>query len=145
MVLHCGAGENSSLLDCKEIKPVNPKGNQSWIFISKDWCWSWNSMFLEGWCEEMTHWKRPWCWKRLKAGREGDDREWDGWMASLIQWTWVRVNSSSWWWTGRPSVLQSMESQKVRQYWVSNWTECSAFTASSFRMEIAQLESHRLH
>ena len=58
--------------------------------------------------EELTHLKRPWCRERLKAGGEGDDREWDGWMASLTQWTWVWVNSGSWWWTGRPGVLQSL-------------------------------------
>ena len=59
------------------------------------------------WCEELTHWKRPWCWERLKAG-EGDDIGWDGWMASLTQRTWVWVNSGCWWWTGRPGTLQSM-------------------------------------
>ena len=89
----------------------------------KDWCWSWNSNTLATWCEELTHWKRPWCWKRLKAGGEGDDRGWDGWMASPTQWTWVWVNSGSWWWTGRPSVLQSMGSQRVRHDWATelNW------------------------
>ena len=65
-----------SPLDCKEIQPVHPKGNQSWIFIGKDWCRSWNSNTLATWCEELTHWERPWCWERLKAGGEGDD---DGW------------------------------------------------------------------
>ena len=68
------------------------------------------------WCEELTHLKRPWCWERLKAG-EGDNRGWDGWMASLTQWTWVWVNSRSWWWTGRPGVLQSMGSQRVGHDW----------------------------
>ena len=62
----------------------------------------------------MTHLKRPWCWERLKAGGEGDDRGWDGWMVSLTQWTWVWVNSRNWWWTGRPGMLQSMGSQRVR-------------------------------
>ena len=55
----------------------------------KDWCWSWNSNTLATWCKELTHWKRPWCWERLKAGGEGDDRGWDGWRASSTQWTWV--------------------------------------------------------
>ena len=59
---------------------------------------------------ELTHWKRPWCWKGLGAGGEGDDRGWDGWMASLIRWTWVWVNSRSWWWTGRPGLLRFMGS-----------------------------------
>ena len=85
---------------------------------------SWNSSTLATWCEELTHWKRPWCWERLKAGGEGDDRGWDGWMASPTQWTWVWVNSGSWWWTGRPGVLQSMRSQTVGHDWVTelNWT-----------------------
>ena len=74
----------------------------------KDWCWSWNSHTLATWCEELTHMKRSWCWERLKAGGEGDARGWDGWMASLTQWTWVWVNSGSWWWTRRSGMLQSM-------------------------------------
>ena len=74
-----------SPLDCKEIKPVKPKGNQFWIFIHwKDWCWSWSFYTLATWCKEPTHWKRPRCWKRLKAREEGSNSEWDGWMASLI-------------------------------------------------------------
>ena len=68
-----------SPLDCKEIKLVNPKGNQYWIHW-KDWCWTWNSNTLAIWCEEMTLWKRLWCWERLKGGGERDDRGWDGWM-----------------------------------------------------------------
>jgi len=60
-----------SPLDCKEIQPVNPKGNQSWIFIGRTGCWSWNSNILAIWWEELTHLKRPWCWERLKAGGEG--------------------------------------------------------------------------
>ena len=64
----------------------------------KDWCWSWNSNTLATWGEELTHLKRPWCWERLRAG-EGDDSGWDGWMASLTQWTWVWVDSKNWWWT----------------------------------------------
>ena len=79
-----------SPLDCKEIQPVHPKGNQPWIFIGR----------TDG-RKELTYWKRPWCWERSKTGGEGDDRRWDGWMASPTQWTWVWVNSRSWWWTGR--------------------------------------------
>ena len=59
----------------------------------RDWCWSWNFNTLATWCKELTHLKRPWCWERLKAGGEGDDRGWDGWMASPTQWTWIWVNS----------------------------------------------------
>ena len=63
-----------SPLNSKEIKPNNPRGNQSWTFIGRTWCWSWSSNTLAIWCEELTHWKRPWCWERLKVGGEGDDR-----------------------------------------------------------------------
>ena len=83
----------------------------------KDWCW--NSNTLATWCEELTHLKRPWCWERLKAEGEGDDRGWDGWLASLSQWTWVLVSSGSWWWTGRPGVLQSMGSQRIGHDWAT--------------------------
>ena len=89
----------------------------------KDWCWSCNSSILATWCEELTHLKRPSFWERLKTGGEGDDRGWDGWMASPTQWTWVWVGSRSWWWTGRLGMLQSMGSQRVRHDWVNelNW------------------------
>ena len=89
----------------------------------KEWCESWNSSTLVTSCEELTHWKRLWCWEGLRAGGEEDDRGWDGWMASLTRWTWVWVNSRSWWWTGRPGVLQFMGSQRVGHAWVTelNW------------------------
>ena len=95
----------------------------------KDWCWSWNSNTLAIWCDELTHLKRPWCWERLRAEGEGDDRGWDGWMASLTLWTWVWVNSRIWWWTGRPGVLWFMGSQRVRHNWATelNWTMCMDF------------------
>ena len=69
---------------------------------------------LATWCEELTHWKRPWWWERLKAGGEGDDRGCDGWMASLTWWPWVWASSGIWWWTGKPGVLQSMGLRRVR-------------------------------
>ena len=81
----------------------------------KDWCWSWSSNTLATWWKESTHWKRLWCWERLKAGREGDERGWDGWMASPTRWTWVWTSSGSWWWAEKPGVLQSMRSQRVQQ------------------------------
>ena len=112
-----------SPLDSKEIQPVHPKGDQSWVFIGRTDAWSWNSNTLAIWCKELTHWKRPWCWERLGAGGEGDTRGWDGWMASLTQWTWVWVDSGSWWWTGSPGVLLFMGSQRVEQDWATelNW------------------------
>ena len=86
----------------------------------KDWCWSWSSNTLATWCEELTYWKRPWCWwERLKAGGKGDNRGWDGWMVSLTRWTWVWASSRSWWWTGKPAVLQSMGSQRVGHNWAT--------------------------
>jgi len=86
---------------------------------------SWNSNTLATSCKELTHWKRLWCWEGLGAGGEGDKRGWDGWMTSLTRWTWVWVNSGSWWWTGRPCVLRFMGSQRVGDDWVTelNWTE----------------------
>ena len=111
-----------SPLDCKEIKPVHPKGNQSWTFIGR------TDVEAEAFGHLMRrtdHVKRPWCWERLKAGGERDNRAWAGWMASLTQWTWAWVNSGSWWWTGRPSVLQSMGCW-VRHNWATelNWYMC---------------------
>ena len=102
---------NQSIL--KEISPG----------CSLEECWSWNSNTLVTWCEELTQLKRPWCWERLRAGREGDHRRWNGWMASPTQGTWVWVGSGSWWWTGRPGVLRFMGSQSVRHDWATelNW------------------------
>ena len=88
----------------------------------KDWCWSWNSNTLATCFEELTHWKRPWCWEKPEA-EEGDDRGCDGWMTSPAQQTWVWVNSGSWRWTGRPGMLQFMGLQSVGHNWVTelNW------------------------
>ena len=117
--------------DFKEIQPVHPKGDQSWVFIGRS--------NVEGetpvlWPPDAKSWlnlKRPWCWEGWGAGGEGDDRGWDGWMASLTQWTWVWVNSGSWWWTGRPGMLQLMGSQRVEHDWATelkipyrDWTPC---------------------
>ena len=113
-----------SPLDCKEIQPVHPEGKQSWVFSGRTDAEA-ETNTLANWCEELTHWKRPWCWETLKVGGEGNDRGWDSWMASLTQWTWVWVNSGYWWWTERPDVLQSVGSQRVRHDWVIelNWTQ----------------------
>ena len=111
-----------SPLDCKEIKSVHPKGNQSWIFIGRTDAEAETPILWP--LSELTHWKRPWCWERLKAEGEGDDRGWGGWMASPTQWTWVWVNSGSWWWTGKPHALHSMGSQIVGHDWATElyWT-----------------------
>ena len=96
---------------------------------------------LATWCEELTHLKRPWCWERLKAGGDGDDRGWDGWMASPSQRTWVWVNSGSWLWTGRPGVLQSMGSKRFIHNWAIelNWMELILVQPESFSFLIKDL------
>ena len=78
-----------SPLDCKEIQPVHPKGNQSWIFIGRANAEAETPNTLAAWCKELTHLKKPWCWERLKAGGEQDNRGLEGWMASPTQWPWV--------------------------------------------------------
>ena len=96
------------------------RSNQSILGVHwKDWCWGWNSNTLATWCEELTHWKRPWFWEGLGAGGEGDNRGWDGWLASLTQWMWVWASSGTWWWTEKPGMLQSMGSQRVGHNWVT--------------------------
>ena len=114
-----------SPLDCKAIQPVHPKGNNSWIFIGR----------TDGEAETVILWPpdvKNWLiWRDPDTGKDWRQKEkyWhkglDGWMASLTRWTWVSVNSGSWWWTGKPGVLQSMGSQRVRHHWVTelNWTE----------------------
>ena len=126
MLLNCGVGEDSweslGLQGC----PTSPSWRRSVLGVHwKNWCWSWNCNTLATWCEELIHLKRPWCWKRLRAGGEGDNRGWDGWKASRTQWTWVWIDSGSWWWTGRPGMLRFMGSQRVGHYCVTelNWTE----------------------
>ena len=107
-----------SPLDCKEIKPVSPKGNQPWIFIGRSDA---KAEALILWLPDAKNWLLG------KAPDEGRRRRgyrgWDGWMASPTRWTWVWVNSGSWWWTGRPGVLQSMGSQRVGRDWVTELTE----------------------
>ena len=120
MHLNCGVGEDYW-------EPLRLQGDQnsqsqrkSVLNIHwKDWCWSSNS--LTTWCEELIHWKRSWCWERLNVGEEGDYREWDGWMASPTRKTWVWASSGSWWWTEKPSMLQTMVTKSQTQ--LSNWPE----------------------
>ena len=112
-----------SPLDSKEVQSVNPKGNQSWIFME-------GLMLKLTWCEELTYEKRPWCWEGLKAGGEGDNRRWDGWMASPSRWTWVWASSGSWWWTGKPGMLQSMGSQRDG-HWETEQTKRSQMTVEN--------------
>ena len=113
-----------SPLDSKEIKPDNPKGNPEY---------SLEGLMLKLKFQYFGHlmwrtdsWKKPWCWKRLKAGDEGDDRGWDGWMASPTLWTWVWASPGNLWWTGKPCVLQSMGSQRVEHDWATELNWCVA-------------------
>ena len=106
-----------SPLDSKEIQPVHSEGDQSWVFTGR------NDAKAETpvvWPPHAKSWLtgKDWCWQGLGAGGEGDDRGWDGWMASPIQWRWVWVNSGSWWWTGRPGVSQDLDMTE----WL-NWTD----------------------
>ena len=124
MLLNGGVGEDSWESLRLQGDPTSPFWRRSALgFLWREWCWSWNSSTLDTSCEELTHWKRLWCWEGLGAGEEGNDRGWDGWMASLTRWTWIWVNSGSWWWTRRPGVLGFMGLQRVGHDWVTelNW------------------------
>ena len=113
-----------SPLDCKEIQPVHSEGDQPWDFFGGNDAEAETPVL---WPPHAKSWLigRLWCWEGLGVGGEGDNRGWDGWMASLTRWTWVWVNSRSWWWTGRPGVLRFMGSQRVRHDWVTelSWTD----------------------
>ena len=141
MLLNCGVGKDSW-------EPLGLQGDQSWVFIGRTDVEA-ETPILATWYEELTHLKRPWCWGRLRAGEEGDDRGWDGWMASATQWRWVWVNSGSWWWTGRPGMLWSMGLQRVGHDWVTelNWTEdnnIKKIDSVSFKVEFF-LGNHNKH
>ena len=112
-------------------------------FNCKDWCWCWNSNTLATWCEELTLWKRLRCWERLKV-REGDDRGWDGWMASPTLWTWVWVSSRNWWWIGRPGVLLSMGSQRVGHNCATelNW---NSHALNNIQAKVSLLLEKKIH
>ena len=114
-----------SPLDCKEIQPIHSKGYQSWVFFGRSDAKAETPVL---WAPHAKSWligKDSDAGRDWGAGGEGADRGWDGWMASLTWWTWVLVNSGSWWWTGRPGVLQFMGSQRVGHDWAAelNWTE----------------------
>ena len=114
-----------SPLDCKEIQPVHSRGVQSWVFIGRTNAKAETPILCPPHAKSWLNWKRLWCWEGLGAGDEGDDRGWGGWMVSLTQWTWVWVNSGSWWWTGRPGMLQFMGLLRVRHDWATelNWVQ----------------------
>ena len=105
---------NQSIL--KEISP-----EYHW----KDWCWSWSSKSLAMWCEEPTHWKRSWCWERLKSGEKGTTENEMVWMASPTQQTWVWASSGSWWRTGKPGMLHCILLQWVGYNWATEQQQCN--------------------
>ena len=113
-----------SLLNRKEIQPVTPKGNQSWIFIGRtDAEASWNCNPLAIWCEDLTPWKRLWCWERLKTGGEGDDRRWEGWMAPRAQWAWVW---KLWELVTDREVWRAAVHGVTKRTWLSDWPTTTA-------------------
>ena len=127
MLLNCAVGEDSWESLGLQGDPTSPFWRRSTLgFLWKEWCQSGSSSTLATSCEELTHWKRLWCWEGLRAGGKGDDRGWDGWMASRTRWTWVWVNSGSWWWAGSPGVLRFRGLQRVGHDWTTelNWTDC---------------------
>ena len=109
-----------TIIDCREVQPIHSEGDQPWDFFGRNDAKAETPVLWPP--HELTHWKRLWCWEGLRAG-EGDDRGWDGWMASWTRWTWVWVNSGRWWWTGRPGVLRLIHG--VAKSWtrLSDWTE----------------------
>ena len=126
MLLNCGVGEDSWESLGLQGDPASPFWRSALVFLWKDWCWSWSSNTLD--VNTSLMWRTDSLEKTLRLGKikargEGDDRGWDGWMASLTQWTWVWASSGSWWWTGRPLVLQSMGLQRVGHNWATelNW------------------------
>ena len=146
MLLNCGVGEDSWEPLGFPGDQTSPSSRKSVLNVHwKDWCWSWNSNPLATWCKKVTPWKRPWCWERSKAG-EADDRGWDGRMASQTWWTWVWVSSVSWWWTGKPGMLQSMGSQRVGHDLVTelNWALFSGFEALHHFLKLPKFY-HRCH
>ena len=140
MLLNCGVGEDSCESLGLQGDLTSQSSRKSVLNIHwKDWCWSWNSNTSSTWCEELTHWKRPLCWKKLKAGGEGDNRGWDGWMAPPTQWTWVWINPGNWWWTRRSGVLQSMGSQNQTQ--LGDWTELTCLLLHGFPLSFLSVIS----
>ena len=140
MLLNCGVGEDSWESLGLQGDPTSSSWRKSVLGVHwKDWCCSWNSNTLATWCEELTHWKRPWCWEGLGAGGEGDDRRWDGWIASPTRWTWVWVNSGSWWWTGRPGVLRFMGLHRVRHDWVTELKQRRLYTKQCMQTWVSVL------
>ena len=124
MLLNCGVGEDSWTVPWAArrsnqsiLKEISPEYSLEGLMLKLKLQYSGHPM------QRTDSLEKTRCWERLKAGGEGDDRGWDGWMASLTRWTWVWVNSGSWWWTGRLGVLQFMGSQRVGHDWATEQTD----------------------
>ena len=143
MLLNCGVGEGSWVpwTARRSIQPIlkeiSPRCSLEGLMLKL------KLQYLATWCEELTHLKRPWCWERLSGVWGGDDRGWDGWMASPTRWTWVWVDSGSWWWTGRPGRLWSMGRKESDTTERLIWTELHVFLPDymlvDYRMVFAKL------
>ena len=124
MLLNCDVGEDFWESLGLQGDPTSPFYRRSVLGVHwKDWCWSWNANILATWCEELTHLKRPWCWEKIEGRRR---RGWQRmrWLDGIpTQWTWVWVNSGSWWWTGRPGMLQSWGCKELDTTEQLNWTD----------------------
>ena len=132
-----------SPLDCKEIQPVHPKGDQPWILL-EGLMLKLKLQYFGHLMQRADSLKRPWCWGRLKAREEGDARGWDGWMASPTQWAWVWASSRSWWWIGKPGVLQSGHAlcpQRGGHNWATelNWHSSHSHSIESSNINHAKM------
>ena len=120
MPLKCGAREESWKSLGQQGHQTSQSSGRSTLNIHwKDWCWSWSSSILVFWCEQMPHWKSPWCWERSGAERVEGIRRWDGWKASPMSLAWTWANSRRWCGIGKHSMLQSMGSQRVGHDWAT--------------------------
>ena len=123
MLLNCDVGEDSwELLGLQGYQTSQSQRKSVLNIHCKNWFWSWSSNNLATWCEELTHWKRPWCWEGMKAGGEGDDRGWGGWMASLTRWTWIWTSSGSLV-MDRKAWCAAVHGVTKSWTWLSSWTE----------------------
>ena len=133
MLLNCGVGEDSWESLGLQGDPTSPAERKSILNIHwKDWCWSWNSITLATRWDELTHWKRSWCWERVKAGGEGDDRGWDGWMASPAQWTWVSLSKFWELVIAREAWHTAVHEVGKSGTWLRDWTDVCSWLDSDY-------------